>query len=79
MHRRVETHVVPDRSGGWEVVQPGAKRPDSAHRTQKDAEKRAREIVTKRGGGEVLVHGRDGRIKDSDTIAPSGVRKSSKR
>jgi hypothetical protein len=31
---------------------------------------RAREIVHNAGGGEVKIHGRDGRIRDSDTVAP---------
>ncbi|MGC3995161.1 MAG: DUF2188 domain-containing protein [Propionicimonas sp.] len=38
--------------------------------TQKAAQDRAREIVENAGGGEVVTHGRDGKIRDSDTIAP---------
>ncbi len=66
--KRTETHVVPGRSGGWEVVRPGASKRDSQHPTKEEAAQRAREIVRERGGGEVVVHGRDGRIQDSDTI-----------
>jgi hypothetical protein len=40
------------------------------HRTQSDAILRATEIVRRAGGGETVIHGRDGRIRDSDTIAP---------
>ncbi len=49
---------------------PGANRASSHHNTQADAERRAKEIVRNAGGGEVRIHGRDGRIRDSDTIAP---------
>jgi hypothetical protein len=43
----------------------------SAHLdTQLAAQDRAREIIGNLGGGEVVIHGRDGRIRDSDTVAP---------
>jgi hypothetical protein len=63
-------HVVPNPDGGWDVKAPGATRSSSHHDTQKEAEKRAKEIVGNAGGGEVRIHGRDGRIRDSDTVAP---------
>jgi hypothetical protein len=39
-------------------------------RTQREAEERAKRIVGNEGGGEVRIHGRDGRIRDSDTVPP---------
>lgn len=63
-------HVVPTEQG-WSVAKPGAGRPSSTHATQSEAEKRAKEIVRRSGGGEVVIHGRDGRIRDSDTVAPA--------
>lgn len=63
-------HVVPNKSGGWDVKKPGASRSSAHVDTQKQGQDRAREIVRKAGGGEVRVHGRDGRIRDSDTVAP---------
>ena len=63
-------HVVPNPDGGWDVKAPGADRASTHHETQSDAINRAREIVHNVGGGEVVTHGRDGRIRDSDTIAP---------
>ena len=63
-------HVVPNPNGGWDVKKPGASRV-SAHRdTQADAEARAKEILGNTGGGEAVIHGRDGRIRDADTVAP---------
>jgi hypothetical protein len=61
-------HVVPRPDGKWAVKKPGADRASSVHERQSDAIDRAREIVTNLGGGEVPIHGRDGRIRDSDTV-----------
>ena len=63
-------HVVPNPDGGWDVKAPRADRASTHHDTQADAERRAKEIVRNQGGGEVRIHGRDGRIRDSDTVAP---------
>ena len=70
MASRNERHVVPNPEGGWDVTAPGGSRA-SAHRdTQAAAQDRARAIVGNLGGGEVVIHGRDGRVRDSDTVAP---------
>jgi hypothetical protein len=63
-------HVVPNAGGGWAVKKPGVSKPESVHRKQGTAEERAKQQVRKEGGGEVRIHGRDGRIRDSDTVAP---------
>jgi hypothetical protein len=63
-------HVVPDKDGGWNVQKPGASRASAHTATQKEAIARAKQIVQNAGGGEVPIHGRDGRIRDSDTVAP---------
>jgi len=67
---RNERHVVPDSDGGWDVVAPNARRASSHHQTQAEAIARAREIVHNTGGGELIIHGTDGRIRDSDTVPP---------
>jgi hypothetical protein len=67
---RNERHVVPDPDGGWNVRAPGGERSSAHLPTQADAIDRAREIVGNSGGGEVVIHGRDGKIRDSDTISP---------
>lgn len=63
-------HVVKNPDGGWDVKAPGAKRASDHKDTQKEAITRAKEIVNNAGGGEVRIHGRDGKIRDSDTVAP---------
>lgn len=65
-----DRHVVPNPEGGWDVVKPDGQRSSSHHDTQADAINRGREIVGNAGGGELRIHGRDGKIRDSDTIAP---------
>lgn len=62
--------VVPNPEGGWDVKKPGSPRASAHLPTQADAIDRAREIVQNAGGGEVRIHGRDGKIRDSDTVAP---------
>ncbi|WP_182525847.1 DUF2188 domain-containing protein [Nocardioides dongkuii] len=63
-------HVVPGKDGGWNVEKPGASRSSAHADTQKEAIARAKEIVHNAGGGEVRIHGRDGKIRNSDTVAP---------
>jgi hypothetical protein len=70
MSKDNDRHVVPNPDGGWDVKAPGADRASGHFDTQADAQDRAREIVQNVGGGEVVTHGQDGRIRDSDTIAP---------
>ncbi len=65
-----ERHVVPNPDGGWDVVAPAAARVSSHHDTQAEAITRGRQIVQNAGGGELRIHGRDGTIRDSDTIPP---------
>jgi hypothetical protein len=67
---RNERHVVPNPEGGWDVTKPDAERASSHHDTQRDAEARAKQILGNAGGGEAVIHGRDGRVRDSDTVAP---------
>lgn len=65
----METHVVPNPRGGWDVIVPGRRQPDSHHASQELAEARAKALLRERGGGEAVIHGRDGRIRDADTVA----------
>lgn len=63
-------HVVPNPDGGWDIKKPGASRSSGHTNTQRDAINRAKDIVRNQGGGEVRTHGRDGKIRNSDTVAP---------
>jgi hypothetical protein len=61
--------VVPNPDGGWDVRKDGGKRASSHHRTQPEAARAAKDYARNAGGGEVRVHGRDGRVRSSETIA----------
>jgi hypothetical protein len=63
-------HVVFNPKGGWDIKKPGASGSSGHTKTQQEAVDRARQIVRNSGGGEVRIHGKDGRIRDSDTIPP---------
>lgn len=68
-------HVVPHEDG-WAVRGAGNDRATSVHGTQAQAIDRARSIAQNQGS-ELLIHGRDGRIRErdshgSDPIPPKG-------
>lgn len=70
MSQKNSRDVVPNPNGGWDVRAPDSTRASTHHDTQADAIDRGREIVPNLGGGELRIHARDVRIRDSDTIAP---------
>lgn len=63
-------YVQQRQDGDWEVVGERHQRASAVTPTQGEAIDRAREIVRNAGGGELVVKGRGGLIRDSDTIAP---------
>ncbi len=62
-------HVI-QRGKQWAALREGADRVADLCDTQHEAEKAAKEHAHNTGGGEVKIHGRDGKIRDSDTISP---------
>ncbi len=62
MARSPNQHVVP-RKGEWAVRKEGSRRDTRRFATQEEAIRAARRIA-KNQGAELLVHGRDGRIRD---------------
>lgn len=70
MGSRNERHVTPHPDGGWQVLRPDATRAIARTKTQADGIDRARELLRNDGGGELVIHRPDGRIRDSDTIPP---------
>lgn len=52
---------------GWAVKKTNAGRASSVHETQREAEKRAKEIVLNLGGGQVRIW-KGGTLRDSDTM-----------
>lgn len=70
MSNQNQRHVVPNPEGGWDVKAPGAQRVSAHTDTQADAIQRAKTIVQNQGGGEVRIHGKDGQIRNNDTVRP---------
>ena len=70
MSSRNERHVTPHPEGGWQVTRPGASRAIVRTDTQGEGIDRARALLRNDRGGELVIHGRDGRIRDADTVAP---------
>lgn len=65
-------HVLKDKSSGeWSVKKAGSNRLSGKFDSQRDAEKAAKKFAENAGGGEVRIHGRDGKIRDSDTVRPA--------
>ena len=59
-------HVVPH-DGGWAVRSAGSQRATSTHATQGEAISAGREIARNQGS-ELVIHGRDGRIRERDSF-----------
>lgn len=67
---RNNRHVAPTEDGQWAVREEGSERASDLFSTQKEAQDRAREILGNSGGGELITHGLDGKIQDSQTVPP---------
>jgi hypothetical protein len=60
-----DLHIVPH-DKGWAVRRGGSTRASSIHPTQKGAQDAAR-AAAERDRVEVVIHGKDGRIRDSES------------
>ena len=58
-----DLHIVPD-GDGWKVTHDGVT--ISTHKDQEEAIKAGREEA-KKSGCEVVIHGKDGRIREKDS------------
>jgi len=59
-------HVV-KRSNGWAVRKENAQRDTAVCSTQEEAFQLARQITRNQGGGEVFIHGANGKIRERNT------------
>ena len=64
-------NVVKGQNGGWDVKRDYAERTSVHTNTQSEAEKEAKQFSSNSGGGEVRIHGLNGKIRDSDTVPPA--------
>lgn len=61
-------HVIVKSDGRWNVIKTGAERASGVFPTKKEAITTARELVTKSGGGELIIHEKDGRVSKRDSF-----------
>jgi hypothetical protein len=61
-------HVVP-RNDGWAVRTESRSRPTSIHPSQREAIEAARKLA-KQSATQLVIHGRDGRIRERDSYVP---------
>ncbi|ASU79652.1 DUF2188 domain-containing protein [Actinopolyspora erythraea] len=67
-----QRHVVPGGGGGgWKVVGAATGSTESSTSTQADAIDEARKQLEDSDGGEILIHGVDGSVRDRRTVQPS--------
>lgn len=59
-------HVTPHRDGGWQVIGAGNKKPTHRTTTQAEAIEIAKKIA-KNQQSEVVIHNRQGQIRDKDS------------
>jgi hypothetical protein len=56
--------------GKWENKRNDASRASTVHDTQQEASNDARTMLQNSGGGELIIKGKDGKIRSKDTIPP---------
>lgn len=64
---RLRMHVQPRPDGRWEVHREGAGRASFVTDSQSDAISRAAASARSSGHAQVVIHGRDGRVRDERT------------
>ena len=65
MTKNRNQHIVPAK-GGWAVKRAGSPKATRVFGTQREAIEKGREIARNQGS-ELLIHGRDGRIREKST------------
>ena len=68
---RSKRYSVRPKDGGWEVRRDGAWRSSGKSATQAEAAAKARTLAQRAGGGEIIIHSRNGQIRDRNTVGPS--------
>lgn len=68
--KKQNIHVTKRDDGDWQYKRENAKRASGVARTQAIAERETKSVLSRSGGGEVVIHGLDGKIRDKDTVEP---------
>lgn len=70
MSKKQDRTVFKNDDGNWANKRNNASKASSVHKTQREAEQAARQMLQNQGGGELTTMGRDHKIRSKDTIAP---------
>lgn len=70
MSKTPEYIVGPDGNSGWKTTRSGASRAGFTGATQAEVYEQVRDSLKGAAGGEISVQGRDGKIREKNTIAP---------
>ena len=62
--------IIYRKADGWAEKRNDSSLSAGVYKTQAEAIEAAKETLYKQGGGELIVIGRDGRIRSKDTIPP---------
>ncbi|AUX88763.1 MULTISPECIES: DUF2188 domain-containing protein [Acinetobacter] len=62
--------MIYEKNGKWVNKANGNSKASSAHDTQKEAYNSARSMLQKSGGGEITIKGKNGLIREKNTISP---------
>jgi len=71
-------YIVGPHGDGWAATGVGNSRASSVHDTQAAAYDAARGYSANKGGGDISIQGRNGQIRDKNTIPPAHDPRSSK-
>lgn len=67
MAKRKTYHVTADGDSGWRVQAAGGSRTSSTHDTKSEAVQSAKNLAKSQALGQVVIHGKDGRIQTEHT------------
>ena len=70
MSKDRDRNVYRRSDGKWVNKRQDAEKASSLHKTQKEAEEAANNMLRNQGGGELTTSGRNGKIRSKDTIKP---------
>jgi len=70
MSKKQDRMIYKRDDGSWANQRQDASKASSTHKTQKEAIDAARDMLKNQGGGELTIKGRDGLIRDKDTVSP---------
>ncbi|MFJ4434727.1 MULTISPECIES: DUF2188 domain-containing protein [unclassified Streptomyces] len=78
MSERPKIRDVVPHQDGWAVTNPEADRASAIFPTQAEAAARAKEILSNAGGGELRIRGKNGQVREQNTVPRGNDPRSSK-